>query len=183
MSRLGKIPVAVPAGVKAAVAEGQIRVEGPKGKLAWKLPPGIQAKVENEPSRIVLTRSADERQDRAYHGTARARIANMVRGVTDGFLRKLDIVGIGYNAKIQGKDLVMVLGLTHPVVLPIPEDLKVSCPTATTVQVEGTDKEHVGQFAARVRFQRPPEPYKQTGIRYTGEQVRKKAGKTFVSGG
>ena len=182
MSRLGRIPVTIPDGVKLSVADRTVKVEGPKGKLSLTVPAGIAVSVDAAKKRAAVSRTGEERARRANHGMARATLAWMIEGVSKAFEKKLEIVGVGYNAKMQGKDLVLMLGFSHPVKVPVPEGLAVACTSPTQIVVTGCDKRQVGQYAANIRFLRPPEPYNLKGIRYLGEVVRKKAGKTFVSG-
>jgi large subunit ribosomal protein L6 len=181
VSRIGKQPVVIPSGVKVSQvkADGSVRldVEGPKGKLSFPFRGNVQIAVEA--SQIKVTRSGDEPFERAYHGTARALIANMVEGVTRGFERRLDIEGVGYNAKVEGKKLVLQIGFSHPVALAIPAGVTVETPKPTNVVIKGPDKQVVGEFAANVRKVRPPEPYKGKGIRYSDEKIIRKAGKAF----
>lgn len=184
MSRVGKQPVAIASGVKIAHekhGEGtRVSVEGPKGKLSFEFRPEVEFRVES--GQVVVERTGDEAFSRAYHGTARALLANMVHGVVQGFERRLDIVGVGYNAKVQGKQLVLQIGFCHPVQMDIPAGLEIECPSPTVIVIRGADKQVVGEFAATVRKIRPPEPYKGKGIRYAGEQIVRKAGKAFGSG-
>ncbi len=175
MSRIGKQPVPVPSGVEIKVADGTIQVKGPKGQLARPMPPGIELELDDGEARVK--RPDDTKSVRAMHGLARALLANMVTGVTDGFAKVLEIQGVGYRADASGKTLNLTLGFSHPVAMDIPEGLKVSVDANTTIKIEGIDKELVGQFAADVRAWRPPEPYKGKGIRYQGEHVRRKVGK------
>ncbi len=184
MSRIGKKPVAIPDGVKVTLKEGTLSVEGPKGRVQQALHPDIKVTVDAAAKRIVCERPSDDRRHRALHGCMRALIGNMVQGVTQEFQRALEIVGVGYNAKVQGSQLHLNLGFNHPVILDIPPGLKVECPSLLSIVVKGADKHRVGQFAADVRSSRPPSPYpwKNVGIKYTDEVIRKKAGKTFVSG-
>ncbi len=183
MSRLGKIPVPVPAGVTVTVADRAISVKGPKGELAWSLPEGIRAEAPAG-GPVKLTRAADDRHHRARHGLSRALVANMVRGVAEGYMRKLQIVGVGYQAKKEGTKLVLQVGFADPVGLPIPPGVEVDVgEKGLALAVRGCDKQKVGEFAAVVRRVRPPEPYKGKGIRYDDEVVRRKAGKTLVAGG
>lgn len=177
MSRLGKMPVAIPSGVKVEMKGTEIKVSGPKGDINWAVHPSVSVEVGD--SQVEVTALTTERISRAMHGTARQLIRNMVLGVSEGFKRTLDIVGVGYNAKIQGKDLVLQIGFCHPVVMPIPQGLTVECPVQTRVVVSGIDKQLVGQFAANIRKVRPPEPYKGKGIRYEDETVRRKQAKSF----
>ncbi len=182
MSRLGRKPIALPDGVKVTVQGQDVKVEGPKGKATLRLAPPISLAVNPAKKEIVVSRADDLRQTKAMHGTTRSLVANMVAGVTTPYEKKLEIVGVGYNAKMQGKDIVLLLGYSHPIPVVVPEGLTVSCPSPTQIAVSGTDKRQVGQFAAEIRAIRPPEPYNLKGIKYLGENVRRKAGKTFVSG-
>lgn len=180
MSRIGKKPVAVPAGVKFAVEGETLKAEGPKGKLSVGTHPSIKVAVEN--GAVTFSRSRDDGPTKALHGLYRALVQNMVDGVTNGFEKKLEIVGVGFNAVIAGKDLSLTVGYSKPVKVPIPEGVNVALTDPTHIVVSGPDKQKVGQFAAVVRSVRKPEPYKGTGIRYQGETVRRKAGKAFGSG-
>lgn len=182
MSRLGRKPVSIPDGVKVAAQDRVVRVEGPKGKVSWPYDPAIEVAVDAARKQVVVTRRDDARERRALHGLTRSTIAGMIEGVTKTFEKKLEIVGVGYNAKMQGKEVVLLLGFSHPVKVPVPEGLSVTCPSPTQIVVTGCDKRQVGQYAANIRFLRPPEPYNLKGIRYMGEAIRRKAGKTFVSG-
>ncbi len=173
MSRIGRKPISVPAGVKVEISAGAVEVEGPKGKLSVPLPPGIR--FEQKDSTLVALRQNDEQ--RALHGLARALVANAVHGVTQGFKKELDIVGVGYRAEIKGKTVVFSLGYSHPIAFPIPEGIQISVDKQTHLIVAGPDKRLVGQVAADIRALRPPDPYKQKGIRMTGERLKKKAGK------
>jgi large subunit ribosomal protein L6 len=173
MSRIGRKPISVPAGVKVEISFGAVEVEGPKGKLSVPLPPGIR--FEQKDSTLVALRQNDEQ--RALHGLARALVANAVHGVTQGFKKELDIVGVGYRAEVKGKTVVFSLGYSHPIVFPIPEGIQISVDKQTHLIVTGADKRLVGQVAADIRALRPPDPYKQKGIRMTGERLKKKAGK------
>ena len=175
MSRVGNAPISVPSGVDLNVAEGEMRVKGPKGQLARPIPEGIVLDVSE--GTATFKRPNDSKTARSQHGLARALLANMVTGVTDGFKKVLEIQGVGYRADTSGKKLNLVLGFSHPVEMEIPEGLKVSVENNTLITIEGIDKEKVGQFAADVRKFRPPEPYKGKGIRYQGEQIRRKVGK------
>jgi len=182
MSRLGRKPIAVPDGVKVLVQGREVKVEGPKGKAALRLAPEVNVTVDLAKKEAVVTRNGDLRHAREMHGTTRSLLANMIVGVTAPYEKKLEIVGVGYNAKMQGKDLVLQLGYSHPITVIVPPGLTVSCPSQTQIAISGTDKRQVGQFAAEIRAIRPPEPYNLKGIKYLGENVRRKAGKTFVSG-
>ncbi len=176
MSRIGKLPIPLPSGVTAKAAAGQVQVKGPKGTLSVALPAVIAMEV-NE-SEIRFTRPDDKRESRALHGLARALTANLVIGVTTGFSKRLEIQGVGYRASVSGNKLNLLLGFSHPVDMEIPKGLKVAVEGGTQLSVEGIDKQMVGQFAADIRSKRPPEPYKGKGIRYAGERVRRKVGKT-----
>jgi large subunit ribosomal protein L6 len=181
MSRIGKQPVKLAKGVDVQVADGRVRVKGPKGTLEEALAPHCTIAVEN--GEVVVKRDSDEKRARAMHGLMRALVANMVTGVTDGFSRALDIVGIGYRAEVSGKKLTLTIGYSHPVAMAIPQDLEVVAESQTRLVVKGASKQKVGQFAAEIREMRSPEPYKGKGIRYADETVRRKVGKTGVAGG
>lgn len=184
MSRIGKLPVPLASGVKVTPSKHEggtrISVEGPKGKLSFDFRPEVSFDVQEK--EVVVTRSGDTTFERSYHGTARALLANMVQGVSQGFEKRLDIVGVGYNAKLKGTTLELQIGFCHPVEVPVPPGVEIEVPSPTAVVVRGADKQRVGEFAARVRRIRPPEPYKGKGIRYFNEQVVRKAGKAFGSG-
>jgi len=175
MSRIGKQPVVIPQGVKVQVESGLVRAEGPKGKLSQSIPSGLSVKVEN--NAVVLTREADHRQARALHGTARALIANMVNGVKAGFERKLDIVGIGYRAQMQGKAIQLALGYSHPVIFPLPDGVTAEIDKQVSITLRGADKAVLGQTAAKLRALRKPDPYKGKGVKYADEVIRRKVGK------
>ena len=177
MSRIGRLPVALPKGVSVTVSPGSVEVKGPKGTLSTPLPPGISCKVDD--GGAVLSRATDTKREKAFHGMARALLANAVKGVSAGFSRELEIEGIGYRAQIQGKKLEMALGFSHPVVYAVPSGVEIAVDQkAGRITVTGTDKQRVGQVAAEIRGFKPPEPYKGKGIRYVGEQVKRKVGKT-----
>ncbi len=176
MSRIGKQPVAVPAGVEFKLDGGTATLKGPKGQLSIPVPACIQVKLED--GKLTVSRAADDKFSRAMHGTVRAHLANMVEGVTKGFSRELEIQGVGYRASISGKNLNLLLGLSHPVDYPVPEGITVTVADGVNLKVEGIDKQLVGEVAARIRSFRPPEPYKGKGVRYKDEHVRRKAGKT-----
>jgi large subunit ribosomal protein L6 len=178
MSRVGKEPIVLPKGVKAKLENGICEVAGAKDKLTLAIPSGI--KVEIGESEIVVKRDNDSKILKSLHGTMRVLINNMVKGVTGGFKKELEIIGVGYKAAMKGKALALNIGFSHPVEMPVPEGLKVSTPAATKIVVEGIDKQKVGEFAAKVRRLYPPEPYKGKGIRYAGEEVRKKLGKALA---
>ncbi|MFH0963282.1 MAG: 50S ribosomal protein L6 [Planctomycetota bacterium] len=182
MSRIGRKPVEMGEKVKASVSARVLEVSGPLGKLTLPVPDPIRVEVDDGARRITVHRLDDEKRNRALHGLVRALAANMVLGVSKGFTKKLEIVGVGYNAKVQGKKLAVNVGFSHAVEMPVPEGLKVECPSPTEIIITGADKQLVGQFACEVRAVRPPEPYKGKGIRYAGETVRRKQGKAFVSG-
>ncbi|MBW1844304.1 MAG: 50S ribosomal protein L6 [Deltaproteobacteria bacterium] len=175
MSRIGKAPVAIPNGVTVERVGDEIRVKGPKGTLSERMPDSIDIKIEK--AEVVFGRPDDRRDNRALHGLARALVANMVQGVTQPFVKELEIQGVGYRAEADAKTLKLNVGYSHPVDMPIPEGLKVSVDRNVIVRIEGVSAQKVGQFAANVRSVRPPEPYKGKGIRYVGEHVRRKVGK------
>ncbi len=182
MSRIGRKPIVVPADVKVSLADLTIDVEGPKGKLTFTHRPEIGVKYDEGGKQVLVTRSDDERQNRSLHGLTRSLIANMVQGVTTGYTKKLEIVGVGYQAQLKKANTVALqVGYANQVVLEAPPGVSVTVPDATHVVITGADKQAVGQFAAVVRKVRPPEPYKGKGIRYEGEAVRRKAGKAFGS--
>ncbi len=177
MSRIGKKPIELPDKVKLNISgDGAINVEGPKGKLAWTLPKQIKARMDGK--NVVFERSDETRQVRALHGLSRALISNMVTGVSAGFVKDLEIQGVGFKAAVQGKVLNLSLGFSHPILFPIPEGLKITVTDNTKIKVEGIDKHLVGQAAADIRAYYPPEPYKGKGVRYAGEQIIRKEGKT-----
>jgi len=180
MSRVGKKPITLPSGVKVKVSETELEVQGPKGKLSTPVPPGIAFSLDG--TELVCTRTNDERQQRAWHGLARALAQNAVKGVTEGFTRDLDIVGVGYRAQVEGKKVVFSLGFSHPVEFAVPEGIKITIEKQTRVTVSGIDRQQVGQVAAEIRRLRRPDPYKQKGIRYVGEVLKKKAGKAGATG-
>ncbi len=177
MSRIGKKPIAIPDKVKLNVTpEGSVSVEGPRGTLAWQLPREIKAHVEG--GNFVVERSDESRQVRALHGLSRALINNMVSGVSTGFVKDLEIQGVGFKANVQGKILNLSLGYSHPLNFHIPEGIKITVADNTKIKVEGIDRQLVGQVAADIRAYYPPEPYKGKGVRYAGEKVNRKEGKT-----
>jgi large subunit ribosomal protein L6 len=177
MSRIGRRPISIPSGVTVTLQGAKVSVKGPKGTLEGPVPKGIQLDVAD--GKVKVARPADDTKTRALHGLARASVANMITGVTTGFVRELEIQGIGFRAEVKGKKLVMALGFSHPVEVAIPEGLSVSV-AENRIKVEGTDRGRVGQFASDLREIRPPEPYKGKGIRYVGEHVRRKVGKAAV---
>ncbi|NLK21362.1 MAG: 50S ribosomal protein L6 [Epulopiscium sp.] len=176
MSRIGKLPIEIPSGVEVKIGDGNfITVKGPKGSLERKLPEEISIVVEN--NEIVVTRPNDLKRNRSLHGLTRTLVANMVEGVTNGFSKVLEVNGVGYRAQKQGKKLVLTLGFSHPVELEDPAGVE-STLEGNKITVSGIDKEKVGQYAAEIRFKRPPEPYKGKGIKYADEVIRRKEGKT-----
>ena len=181
MSRIGRKPVIVPASVKISIADSTIQVEGPKGKLSFRHRESIGVNYDEAGKQVLVTRSDDERENRALHGLTRSLIANMVEGVTTGYTKKLEIVGVGYQAQLKKANTVALqVGFANQVVLEAPAGVSVVVvPDPTHITISGADKQAVGQFAAVVRKVRPPEPYKGKGIRYEGEVVRRKAGKAF----
>lgn len=176
MSRIGKKPVAVLDGVKVAVTDGNVQVEGPKGKLSFRHHPAVAVAIEG--SNVTVSRSDDERISRSVHGLTRALINNMVIGVKNGYEKRLEIIGVGYLAAIKGKILQLRVGYANELQIPIPDGLDVTCPDQTHIVIKGCDKQQVGQFAAEVRSKRKPEPYKGKGVRYQGEVVKIKPGKS-----
>ena len=177
MSRIGRLPVAIPAGVTVTVDEGNVvKVKGPKGELYENINPDIKISIED--GVLTVSRPTDEKEHRALHGLTRALIANMVHGVTNGFEKALDIVGVGYKAQKQGSKIVLSMGYSHPVEIEEPKGITFDVPTPTSIVVKGISKQVVGQTAAEIRGVRPPEPYKGKGIRYKNEVVRRKVGKT-----
>ena len=180
MSRIGRKPVPVPANVKVSVADSKIEVEGPKGKLSLTYRPEIEVRFDEPGKQVLVTRGDDERESRSLHGLTRSLVANMVQGVTEGYTRKLEIVGVGYQAQLKKANTVALqVGYANQVVLEAPQGVSVVVADPTHITISGADKQAVGQFAAVVRKVRPPEPYKGKGIRYEGEVVRRKAGKAF----
>ena len=179
MSRIGRKPIEVPAGVTVTTEGTALVVKGAKGTLQVSLPPGIH--LEHQDGRLVVARENDEQA--ALHGLVRSLLSNAVTGVTRGFERHLDIVGIGYRAEVKGDTVVFTLGYSHPIAMPIPKGLAVRMDKQTHLVLSGADKHRVGQFAAEIRALRPPDPYKNKGVRYTGERLRKKAGKAAAATG
>ena len=177
MSRIGKKPITIPPKVKVAINPvSSITVEGPKGKLEWKLPTSISAKIEGE--QLALNRIGDQREDKALHGLSRSLLSNMIVGVTNGFKRDMEIHGVGFKAAVQGQVLNLSLGKSHPILFNIPEGVKITVADNTKLSIEGIDNQVVGQCAANIRAFYPPEPYKGKGVRFAGEQLRRKEGKT-----
>jgi large subunit ribosomal protein L6 len=175
MSRIGRQPIEVPAGVNVAISPGRVQVNGPLGELSQDVPQRMQ--IQQEEGQILVTRPTDRGQDRALHGLTRTLVANMVEGVTKGFEKKLEIQGVGYRAILKGTDLELAVGYSHPVLIKPRPGISFEVPVPTQIVVKGTNKQHVGQTAAEIRKVRPPEPYKGKGIRYEGEYVRRKVGK------
>lgn len=183
MSRIGKQPVVIPAGVKVNVAGGKIKVEGPKGKLEMEPHPTMKVEFDEASKKIQVSRDNDERLARSLHGLTRSLINNMVEGVTKGYVKTLKIEGVGYQARMNKKAVVLSVGYANQIEMEPPEGVTVKLTDPTTIVIEGADKQKVGQFAAEVREKRKPEPYKGKGIRYDNEVVRRKEGKSFTSGG
>jgi large subunit ribosomal protein L6 len=175
MSRVGRRAIVVPSGVTVTFSEDSATVKGPKGTISRRLPGNLEYKQEG--GTIRVSRSSDTPTARSMHGLGQALIANMVAGVTQGFAKELEIVGVGYKAEAKGKELVLTLGFSHPVVFKIPEGIKIETPQPTQIKISGVDKDQVGQIAADIRKLRLPEPYKGKGIKYVGEQIQRKAGK------
>jgi len=177
MSRIGKRPVPIPQGVKVTVEGRRITVEGPKGRLQWEHRPEVQVTVQQQPHQVVVQRVQETRLARALHGLTRALINNMIVGVTQGYEKRLEIVGVGYLAAVQGRTLQLRVGYANELQVPIPDGLEVTCPDQQHIVIRGIDKQKVGNFAASVRALRKPDPYKGKGIRYQGEHIRMKEGK------
>ena len=175
MSRIGKKPIAIPSGVKVEVKDGSVSVEGPKGKLSRALSARITIELKN--NQVFVNRVANTKMDRAFHGLYRALINNMVIGVNEGYVKELEIIGVGFKAAIQENNLVLTLGFSHPVNFAIPEGIKIEAPKPTQLIIRGIDKEKVGKAATEIRAIYPPEPYKGKGVRFVGEHVKKKVGK------
>ncbi len=176
MSRIGRKPIAIPAGVEVKMADGIVTVKGPKGTLTQKIHENMI--VDIQPGVVTVSRPNDEKLNRSLHGMSRTLIANMVEGVSNGFKKQLEVIGVGYKVQKEGKNLVMNLGYSHQVIMPEIDGITIEVPNANTIVINGCDKQKVGQFASEVRGKRPPEPYHGKGVRYTGEVVRKKEGKT-----
>jgi large subunit ribosomal protein L6 len=178
MSRVGKQPIEIPAGVEIAVAGSKVTVKGKLGTLEQELPQGIEAK--QDANKLVVTRKRDDPQSRALHGLARALLRNHVRGVSEGYVKELEVHGVSYQAAVNGQRITLKLGYANEIRLEAPKGVKVECPNPTLIVVRGADRQKVGQFAAEIRSSRPPEPYKGKGIRFKGEHVERKQGKSFV---
>ena len=177
MSRIGNKPVEIPDKVKVNIDnDGAVSVEGPKGKLSWRLPRDIKGGVKD--NRVSLMREAETRSVKALHGLSRSLVHNMVQGVSEGFSKQLEIEGVGFKAAVQGSTLNLSLGFSHPVLFPIPKEIKITIAEGTKLTIQGIDKKLVGQVTADIRRFYPPEPYKGKGVRYAGEQIRRKVGKT-----
>ncbi len=176
MSRIGKQPIPIPSKVKVKVDGQQVSVEGPKGKLNWQLPSRTSIKLDKD--QLIVSRQGEDAQVKALHGLSRALVNNMVRGVSEGFVKKLEIQGVGFKAAVQGKSVNLSLGYSHPVVYAIPDQIKVTVEENTKLTIEGPDRQVVGQVASEIRSFYPPEPYKGKGVRYVGEHVVRKEGKT-----
>ena len=193
MSRIGNLPVSLPAGVKATVRDGKVEIAGPLGKLEQRVHSQLRVVVDEGGQQVRVERSSDERQAKALHGLLRNLIANMVVGVTEGYKKAIQVVGVGYSAKMQGRKLVLQIGYSHPVEVEVPKGLEIAEPESSsmlivgvgavpcvTLRISGIDKQQVSEFAASVRRLKPPEPYKAKGIRYEGEEIHRKAGKAFA---
>ena len=176
MSRIGKQPIAIPAKVKVEVKGQKVQVEGPKGKLNWELPGRTSLKIEG--TTINVIRQGEDKQSRALHGLSRALVSNMIKGVSDGFVKKLEINGVGFKAAVAGKTITMSLGYSHPIIYGIPDQIKVVVEENTKISIEGPDKQLVGKVASELRSYYPPEPYKGKGVKYSDEKIVRKEGKT-----
>jgi len=176
MSRIGRMPIVLPKDIKVSSDFSKVEVSGPKGQLAHPLPRGISVSIDD--GKILVHREDDERASRALQGLIRSLVANMVTGVTRGFEKRLEIIGIGFRADLKGRDLKLTLGFSHPILFPVPKGIQVEVEKQTQIAIKGIDKQQVGTVAAKLRSIKPPEPYKGKGIRYLGERIRKKVGKT-----
>ena len=176
MSRIGKKPIAIPKGVTVTLAPDAVDVQGPKGKMRQPIPPGVACAQDS--GSLVVTLKGGDPELRKFHGLARSLVANTVNGVTEGFKKELDIVGIGYRAELKGRQVTFALGYSHPIVFDIPAGIDIAVDKQTHITVTGVDRQLVGQVAANIRRMRKPDPYKQKGVRYTGEVLKKKVGKT-----
>ncbi len=181
MSRIGRKPVPLPKGIKINQAGELLTVKGPKGELSAKFPSSLTLEVKD--TELNVTRSSDLKSQRALHGTWRALINNLVKGVSEGFTRKLEIVGVGYKAELKGQKLQLSLGYSHPILFAPPQGIKIEVPSPTVINISGIDKQLVGQVASKLRSFRPPEPYKGKGVKYEGEYIRRKAGKAAATAG
>jgi large subunit ribosomal protein L6 len=180
MSRIGKKPIELPSGVDVTIAGDKVTIKGKKGTLEQRLPPGISAMREE--NRLVVTRSGDDKRARSFHGLARSLLNNHVKGVSEGYQKDLEVHGVSYQAVVSGQTLTLKLGFANDVKVKIPAGVQVECPNPTLIIVRGADRQKVGQFAAEVRASRKPEPYKGKGVRYRGEHIQRKQGKSFVGG-
>lgn len=181
MSRIGRKPIPVLKGVKIEKKDGVFKITGPKGELTAAVPDSIHVEIKSDV--VTLTRSSDEKAQKALHGAWRAHIRNMIQGVSEGYRRRLEIVGVGYKAELKGSRLQLALGYSHPILFLAPKDIKIEVPQPTAIIISGIDRQLVGQVASKIRSFRPPEPYKGKGIKYEGEYIRRKAGKTAATAG
>lgn len=181
MSRVGRKPIDIVSGVKIQKTAQGVSVKGPKGELSARVHDDIGFEIKD--NQIFLTRKSDAKQIRSLHGLWRALMQNMVKGVTEGYSRKLELVGVGYKAEMKGKKIQLALGFSHPILFSPPDSIKIEVPAPTNILVSGIDKQLVGQVAAKIRSFRPPEPYKGKGVKYEGEHIRRKAGKAAAAGG
>jgi large subunit ribosomal protein L6 len=179
MSRLGKLPVEMPQGVKAVIESSQLKIEGPKGKLNYKVPAGITVTLDG--AKLVAKRKDDSSEQKAKHGLVRSLLANMVKGVSQGFEKRLEIKGVGYRASVKGKEINLVLGFSHPVNFPLPDAVTAKVEANTNIILQSANKELLGDVAAKIRALRPPEPYQGKGIKYSDEVIRRKAGKAAAA--
>lgn len=195
MSRIGKQPISLPEAVEARQADGRLQVKGPKGQLELELPAGVSVVIDEPGRQVRVERGSDARRDRALHGLFRSLIANMVVGVTEGYEKRMQLVGVGYSAQVQGRKLALQIGFSHPVIVDIPDGVEIQPPQTgsmlisgvgqvpiVNMVIQGIDKQKVGNFAAQVRSLRKPDPYKAKGIRYADEEIRRKVGKAFAAG-
>ncbi len=176
MSRIGKAPITIPAKVKVEIGDNAVSVAGPKGTLHLQVQPGMGVRLED--GKVWVSRPSDEKAYRALHGLVRSLLANMVEGVTKGFEKRLELAGLGFRAQVQGQELTLSLGFSHPIIYPLPGDVKIVAESPTSLVISGIDKQRVGQVAAQIRRFRKPEPYKGKGVKYATERIRRKAGKT-----
>jgi large subunit ribosomal protein L6 len=181
MSRIGRKPISIVAGVKVQKTDHEVKVVGPKGELSAKVHPDIHVEIKD--NQVLVTRTSDLKEQRSLHGLWRALIQNMMKGVTEGYTRKLELVGVGYRAELKGKKLQLLLGYSHPILFSPPDGVKIETPTQTNITIGGIDKQLVGQVAAKIRSFREPEPYKGKGVKYEGEYIRRKAGKAAAASG
>ena len=181
MSRVGRKPIPIVTGVKVQKTDHSVKIVGPKGELSATIHPDIGFEIKD--NQIFITRASDEKLQRSLHGLWRALMANMIKGVTEGYLKRLELVGVGYRAEMKGKKLQLQLGFSHPILFAPPDGIKVEAPTQTNITISGIDKQLVGQVAAKIRSFRPPEPYKGKGVKYEGEYIRRKAGKAAAATG